>query len=180
MPAPRVRVRPPHNHTAMFIISGIAGILCGVLFWVVKIYVIGPGVRLPVWLEIVLTITGPLLVTIYWGRSCQHKLPTFFGCFIFVFTMMCTVIAILHLLKRQTTPWSHILVMITSTLVLPTLCGLFGLLMRAVWMHLISELVPQHAYACLGCGYDLRGQTQPRCPECGKEFDENLLSKKYY
>ena len=27
----------------------------------------------------------------------------------------------------------------------------------------------------LKCGYDLRGQSAPRCPECGKPFDENLL-----
>ena len=28
---------------------------------------------------------------------------------------------------------------------------------------------------CLNCGYDLRGQRDPRCPECGREFDANLL-----
>ena len=28
---------------------------------------------------------------------------------------------------------------------------------------------------CMKCGYDLRGQTFPRCPECGREFDETLL-----
>ena len=24
---------------------------------------------------------------------------------------------------------------------------------------------------CLGCGYDLRGLPEPRCPECGRPFD---------
>ena len=24
---------------------------------------------------------------------------------------------------------------------------------------------------CLGCGYDLRGQVEHRCPECGRAFD---------
>jgi hypothetical protein len=28
---------------------------------------------------------------------------------------------------------------------------------------------------CLNCGYDLRGLTEPRCPECGKAFDPKLL-----
>jgi hypothetical protein len=28
---------------------------------------------------------------------------------------------------------------------------------------------------CLHCGYDLRGQTDPRCPECGRPFDPTLL-----
>lgn len=28
---------------------------------------------------------------------------------------------------------------------------------------------------CIHCGYDLRGQTDPRCPECGRAFDPRLL-----
>lgn len=28
---------------------------------------------------------------------------------------------------------------------------------------------------CPTCGYDLRGQTEPRCPECGKAFAESLM-----
>lgn len=27
---------------------------------------------------------------------------------------------------------------------------------------------------CLKCGYDLRGLPEPRCPECGTEFQENI------
>jgi hypothetical protein len=30
---------------------------------------------------------------------------------------------------------------------------------------------------CAHCGYDLRGQTVPRCPECGREFDERLMTR---
>ena len=28
---------------------------------------------------------------------------------------------------------------------------------------------------CLKCGYDLRGLTEPRCPECATEFDPSNL-----
>lgn len=28
---------------------------------------------------------------------------------------------------------------------------------------------------CESCGHDLRGQTEPRCPECGDAFDPSLL-----
>jgi hypothetical protein len=28
---------------------------------------------------------------------------------------------------------------------------------------------------CRNCGYDLRGQVEPRCPECGTPFDSKLL-----
>jgi hypothetical protein len=31
---------------------------------------------------------------------------------------------------------------------------------------------------CRQCGYDLRGQTEPRCPECGTPFDVDLLNVK--
>ncbi len=37
---------------------------------------------------------------------------------------------------------------------------------------LISNGVP----ICLKCGYDLRGQAEARCPECGTAFDEELLT----
>jgi len=30
---------------------------------------------------------------------------------------------------------------------------------------------------CLKCGYNLRGLTRPRCPECNTPFDERLLKK---
>ncbi|MCZ6653605.1 MAG: hypothetical protein O7D91_11325 [Planctomycetota bacterium] len=30
---------------------------------------------------------------------------------------------------------------------------------------------------CLKCGYNLRGLTKPRCPECNTSFDERLLKK---
>jgi hypothetical protein len=29
---------------------------------------------------------------------------------------------------------------------------------------------------CLHCGYDLRGQTEPRCAECGQAFDRSELA----
>lgn len=31
---------------------------------------------------------------------------------------------------------------------------------------------------CESCGYDLRGQAKPRCPECGVEFDEKRGNKR--
>jgi hypothetical protein len=30
---------------------------------------------------------------------------------------------------------------------------------------------------CLNCGYDLRGQVEPRCSECGRAFDPALLHR---
>ena len=30
---------------------------------------------------------------------------------------------------------------------------------------------------CAECDYDLRGQVEPRCPECGRAFDPSILKK---
>jgi len=36
-------------------------------------------------------------------------------------------------------------------------------------------LCNHHIPVCLWCAYDLRGQTEARCPECGRPFDPTLL-----
>ncbi len=41
--------------------------------------------------------------------------------------------------------------------------------------HLRKCLVAHGVPVCIPCGYDLRGQTEPRCPECGAAFDASLL-----
>ncbi len=46
---------------------------------------------------------------------------------------------------------------------------------RYVQRSLRRQLLERGVPICLRCGYDLRGQTEPRCPECGKPFDEALL-----
>jgi len=40
------------------------------------------------------------------------------------------------------------------------------------WMRVfLHEYLNDHGIpVCQGCGYDLRGQVDPRCPECGREF----------
>ncbi|MFQ5805108.1 MAG: hypothetical protein ACE5I3_01520 [Phycisphaerae bacterium] len=34
-----------------------------------------------------------------------------------------------------------------------------------------ATVLERHGFRCQQCGYDLRGQVVPRCPECGREFD---------
>lgn len=38
------------------------------------------------------------------------------------------------------------------------------------------ELVARGVAVCLRCGYDCRGQREPRCPECSAPFDPKLLT----
>jgi len=44
---------------------------------------------------------------------------------------------------------------------------------RVLREHLQAEGIP----ICFKCGYNLRGQAEPRCPECSTEFDQELLQK---
>ncbi len=55
--------------------------------------------------------------------------------------------------------------------------GGFALWWRPTFRQSLREqLVEAGIAVCLKCGYDLRGQTEPRCPECGTTFDERLLT----
>ena len=41
--------------------------------------------------------------------------------------------------------------------------------------HLRRWLVDRGVPICLRCGYDLSGQVEPRCPECGEPCDSRLI-----
>lgn len=49
-------------------------------------------------------------------------------------------------------------------------------LRRNIRRHLRAKLAEQGVPLCIPCGYDLRGETEPRCPECGAAFDPALLN----
>ena len=61
--------------------------------------------------------------------------------------------------------------------------SLFGFILWGMWLSrtrirrkLRQELIDAGFALCGPCGYDLRGLTEPRCPECGAPFDEQLLT----
>ncbi len=41
-----------------------------------------------------------------------------------------------------------------------------------------KQLAEKDVAICVACGYDLRGQHEPRCPECGTPFDERLMARR--
>ena len=49
---------------------------------------------------------------------------------------------------------------------------------RRCRQFLRTELVSRGVPICLKCGYDLRGQDRPRCPECGTSFDHKLIESR--
>ncbi len=61
--------------------------------------------------------------------------------------------------------------------------GTGAIALNWLWRHrcrrfLRSELIARGVPICLPCGYDLRGQNDPRCPECGATFDPDLIKSK--
>ncbi len=47
---------------------------------------------------------------------------------------------------------------------------------NATHRFLRQRLLELRIPVCQGCGYDLRGQTTPRCPECGRGFAAEILT----
>ncbi|MGE0481819.1 MAG: hypothetical protein AB7Q17_15245 [Phycisphaerae bacterium] len=71
--------------------------------------------------------------------------------------------------------WLDAVIVIVLTFVL------FYAGLTLLWQHpmrrfLRAELQRRGIACCLGCGYDCRSLSTPRCPECGKPFDAALLS----
>ncbi len=65
--------------------------------------------------------------------------------------------------------WSHILIvaaMLLGAVLLAVRC-----IKRPFQRYLRAELNRRGIAICTRCGYDLRGQTDARCPECGLPFN---------
>jgi hypothetical protein len=69
-------------------------------------------------------------------------------------------------------PFSRATITFFGSITLGTIIGLSGwrIFRRSIQRSLRHQLIELGRPVCLHCGYDLRGQTEPRCPECGKPF----------
>jgi len=55
--------------------------------------------------------------------------------------------------------------------------ALFLLFWHRPYIRFVRQYLQDHGTAvCLSCGFDLRGQTEPRCPECATAFAPKLLN----
>ncbi len=69
--------------------------------------------------------------------------------------------------RSDTRDWSFAAIMLLWLLV-PLVC--FLLIRNRLRRRLRQELVKIGVPICIQCAYDLRGQIEPRCPECGEPF----------
>jgi len=106
------------------------------------------------------------------------KMPRFwFGLLGYTLGVGVLVVAILISLR----PWLSISASMFGGLVGGLTGGSGTVMLTWFWRNRCQRFLRQQLIAsgipiCLKCGYDLRGQTEARCPECGTSFDAELIA----
>jgi hypothetical protein len=77
--------------------------------------------------------------------------------------------------RLRSAPDAMLQFMFTSLLGVSGASLLIRFYRRNIQRSLRSQLIERGTPICLECGYDLRGQIESRCPECGTAFDSSLL-----
>lgn len=86
-----------------------------------------------------------------------------------------TIKPLLGFAARLGVPKVAALIIVALFAVVGFYLGLAVFFTRAVRRTIRKRLRELGVAVCLKCGYDCRGQTTPRCPECGTQFDPALL-----
>ncbi len=81
---------------------------------------------------------------------------------------------VLALVENGVSPWPAVLLS-GGFWFLVMVAGLFRFWHRPYVQFVRRYLHGRGVPICVGCGYDLRGQREPRCPECGRGFDGAIL-----
>jgi len=82
-----------------------------------------------------------------------------------------------------TIPWIALIVLMLLVLDIMSLgmvIGLPALIVVGMANYMLLDriiVVERCGFRCRECGYDLRGQVQPACPECGRQFDEEEIER---
>ena len=113
-----------------------------------------------------------------WNKQLM-KMPRFWlGLVGYTCGVGVTVAAILIAVR----PWLHIPSHMYGGIVGGVTGGSGLVMVTWFWRHRCRRFLRQQLAAhgipvCLKCGYDLRGQTEPRCSECGTSFDTGLIDQ---
>jgi len=107
-------------------------------------------------------------------------LAVVFSIMLFIVVPHLVRLLLVHLRALLNAPHLHSV----SNVVVFVCNGLNGVVISIVLIHVFrkriqrslrSQLVARGTPICVECGYDLRGQLDPRCPECGTPFDGSLI-----
>lgn len=101
-------------------------------------------------------------------RSAKAQRPIFLGP---VLSLSLGFLALAACRFIPVPPW----LFVGTLLPMPVIAGAVGLV---VGLRL-AERAQAPQYLCADCGYDLRGCTHARCPECGRQFSVRRVRKAY-
>jgi hypothetical protein len=107
-----------------------------------------------------------------WQKSMMRKPQFWLTLLGYAATVPIVLVLLLHTLER----WIDIPASVYGGLAGGVVGGSTMVMVRWLWRgrcrrFLRQELVARGVPVCLKCGYDLRGLSGPRCPECGRPFD---------
>ena len=111
-----------------------------------------------------------------WNKRMWKMPRVWFGLFGYTIGVGVLVVAILISIR----PWFTVPASMFGGIVGGFTGGSGMVVLTWFWRHRCQRFLRQQLTAsgipiCLKCGYDLRGQTEPRCPECGTPFDVQLI-----
>ena len=115
-----------------------------------------------------------------WKKRLMRSPRFWLGLVLYTAVVGGIVMAILISIRRR--------VLLPSSMFVGIVAGVTGvsgsIAINWFWRHrlrryLREQLVARGIPVCVKCGYDLRGQSVPRCPECGTPFDVDLIGERY-
>ena len=103
------------------------------------------------------------------GRQCRyHAVWTFVRIYVYLAISFLLYSGLSALAPAETAAFYGVYVALTGAYV-----GMAGILSHRAWAR--PPRFKTHTWVCAGCGYLLYGLTEPRCPECGREFNSWIL-----
>jgi len=112
-----------------------------------------------------------LFLTTAWGRWRCKKCDSLLGINVGRRVAVVLVAVFATLLVSRVTR-------LPANMDLPLVLGVFG---GILVIHFLcferARVIERCGFRCQHCGYDLQGQVEPRCPECGREFDAGDRAK---
>ncbi|NNE45976.1 MAG: hypothetical protein HKN37_04870 [Rhodothermales bacterium] len=172
----RVKVRPPHRHSALVLISGVLAFCCGAGMGCVGAAMLELAMAIPLlalaWIAVLLLIM--LTYLIWLSIRCQHPVYVVVSSVAFmvmmaigVFTSMATVSPEFAIVLRQGFGDLGGFVLAAGIL-----GGISGFMLVLFVRVTCVRVIDQDGSLCAVCGYPAGRGGQDRCSECGSRVQQ--------